>query len=402
VIPKPQGMDNDIYMVICRACAYNPADRYMDPGEFGAALMRIKRTQSPWERSFAKETTVDDAVNMMPEPVFGATEILTPKDEASVIQKPTSVPAPEPIQPTEIISPVQQVKADVTAPTKKKSKLPVTLAIAGAFLVFIIFVAALGSSSGNRRTSGNTGSTYSAPNISANTGAADNTFADTDNTDNTASRALQSGKLLIQSDTVLKGDTLNTQFVAGGEYIFWANELKYTSSDESVAIIRRSKDKERFVVEGVSEGEATITGTYGNYTASCTIRVIDYADDNVLAYSGYDPNNLYLYMLEMQNVSSVQDLKRLSTFGKEQITFKAMDVFDALGLTVTDYAKSVFYYYSSENLRLGVDQTIVDGGWILTVTDLGGYSTNGELTVLITDANDEHALCAFRIPITVE
>ena len=59
------------------------------------------------------------------------------------------------------------------------------------------------------------------------------------------------------------------------------------------------------------------------------------------------------------------------------------------------------YYYSSENTRLSVESVVDSGVLDLTVKDLGGYKSSGVLTILVTDAKDEYALCTVKIPVEV-
>ena len=433
-------MNDEVYLVISKAAAFSPEERYQDPAEFCADLRRLKRefsgsaqTSARWDGQVEESTSKD---GFMPPPSntqeqapapspapsqedddYKATEVLTPRDEKKAafsydtnsigqqmqgnqqMQQRVQPPIPEDTR-TQILDNTQPVRP------KKKSKLPLVLGIIGGIFVLFILLIALGSG-GSKRTS--TKQSASTPKSSTSTTTA-NTDSDTTqmadqatdqakDTQAAPSTATQQGKLIIQSDTVLKGDTVNTQFVAGGDYLFYADNLVYTSSDESVATIRRSKDGERYVIEGKGAGEAVITGTYGDYTAEAAIRVIEYSDSNMLNELGYNADDLYKSMVD--SGLSATGTYTLSTFGKTQVPFDVFGLFDSMELDLREYGKNV-YYYSSENIRLGIDQATEGGSWVITITDLGGYPTEGELTVVITDITDENALCAFRIPVKVE
>ncbi len=408
-IPKPAGMNNETYRVISKAAAYNPDDRYQDPMDLRADLMNLKRALPVENKESIRydalagqkpaEPPVDDykpTEVLTPENVDRLTEIFTPGDQEAASQ--AVKPKIEPQNQQVYTPPVNDRPQTVMVAPKKKSKLPVILVSCFGGVVFLfvllIVVANLGSRSSHRATGASSNSSASSKQVSSSTKSDDSSVKTTSNSDDT-----KQGKLIIQSDTVLKGDTVNTQFVAGDMYLFWAEDLVYTSSDDSIATVRRSKDGERFVVEGKGAGVAEITGTYGDYTATATIRVVDFDESNILADFDYQYDNLYDYMVE--NGLSASGTYTLSTFGKAQVPFDAFGTFDTMGLSLTDLGKSV-YYYSSENIRLGIDSSTEGNSWVITITDLGGYSTEGELTVLITDSRDENALCAFRIPVSVE
>lgn len=414
-IPKPAGMSNETYRVISKAAAYNPDDRYQDPMDLRADLMNLKRSLPAEKKENIKANTtvephpvmppVDDykpTEVLTPENVDRLTEIFTPADQAVAGQQAASQIVKPKVEPQnqQIYTPpvVDRSKTAVVSP-KKKSKLPVILAsfFGGVVFLFILLMvlASLGSRSSHRASGSSSNSSTSGKQVSTSSTKSDDSSVKTTNN----SEATKQGKLIIQSGTVLKGDTVNTQFVAGDMYLFWAEDLVYTSSDESVATVRRSKDGQRFVVEGKEVGVAEITGTYGEYTATVTIRVIDFDESNILAEYDYQYDDLYDYMVE--NGMSAGGTYTLATFGKTQVPFDAFGTFDTMGFSLAEIGKSV-YYYSSENIRLGIDSSTEGNSWVITITDLGGYPTDGELTVLMTDSSDENALCAFRIPVNVE
>ena len=412
MIPKPAGMDDAIYRTLSRALAFSPSDRYQDPAEFCADLRIIRNSlgiqESLGNRSLkdpGKENSEEEC--LLPPPAvedYKATEVITPRDNKPVFSyddKPKEEEEEPPIQ-DKIVPVEDDTTTRLIAPKKKKSKVPVIIGIVAGVLLLFIVILALGSGGGSKSHTSTSVSSQTAKSSTTTSNSATAVETAKDTGDSTAESALsesaKEGKLNIQAETILKGDTVNTQFVAGGEYLFWAADLVYTSSDESVATIRRSSDGERYVVEGKGAGEATITGTYGEYTASATIRVIDYADSNIISELGYDKDQLYDYMVS----SGWGDSKYIiDTFGKTQIPINVFDLFESFGLQLTECGKNV-YYYSTENLRLGVDQASEGGTWVLTITDLGGYPTEGELVVLISDITDDNALCTLRIPVKVE
>jgi serine/threonine protein kinase len=444
-VPKPEGMSNTMYEILARATAFSPDERYQNANQFLTDLLNMKKMTMPQSAGFATVTGnmsgqstgdsgaaagTDRQVNIPPvqEQGYVPTQLFTPEDEESLgkrqmppiqEQQRQTPPSPQiittpPVNPTPRVNPVPPTPPMPSMP-RKKSKAPLVLGIVAGILALLIIggmaiskiggdkdeEVAYNTSTASDRSSRRSDDSEDDSSEAKETAAEEKTTeeASSDKTEEPVSGESKAGKLIIQAQTVLKGDTINTQYIAGDIYLFWSDQLKYTSSDESVAIVRRSKDGQRFVIEGVGAGVATITGTYGEYSASADIRVVDFDGTNVLDELGYDKTNLYGYMLDLG--LSADQTYTMSKFGKQQIPFGLFDVYDTMGIEIGDYANGI-YYYCSENIRLGVDAATEGGSLVITLTDLGGYPTEGELTVLVTDVNDENAFCAYKIPVKVE
>ena len=391
ILPKPVNADNQLFDIICKASAHNPADRYKSPVEMKNALLRVKEGID----SDGKTSVVQD--------IADESDIKT--DNTFDDEKTNRIAQDRRTGPEEFRNNMQAQNLQSnnnsnqmnyrgyqqTVPKKKHKAAKVVAIVFGAIFLFLVLIVAVGSGGSRKKQR----STYQTSSTSTSKSSTTEVAGSSTDQPSTASKA---GDLSLQTDVVLVGDTVNTRYMAGGENIFYADDLVYTSSDESVAVVRRSKDGQRYVVEGVGVGTAEITGTYGEYTDSAVIRVMDYSE--VMSELGLQ-EELYQNLVDNGLVVIPGNTVELSMYGEEKISIDLFEYFDQQGLILEDMAKSI-YYYSSENIRLSVATTTEADVWDVTIKDLGGYSTSGYLTILITDVEDDDVLCTIKIPVEVE
>ena len=436
-LPIPADAQDELGYVVLKACAYNPRDRYQTAGEMRQALERYTGVSND-----VKETTVTPDINIATgifDGVPSATGVVAtntgvdngmlfngntgmPVNQAGMAQMPPVNGSDQPYAVNS--SPV--VMNDRNTVRSDESKKNNIFVIAGIFVAAVLIAivgisAVLGNSSrvkgdtayyaDNKETqnyqdekddSSPTPQPTSKPTETDVTSVQDTgssveteqvSSADFDFLYNAAD---DQGEIYMESNCVQEGDTISLRFSNSNLILSYASDLHYKSDDESIGSIRVSEDKQRYVFVAKKTGQVNIKAVFGDCKADREIKVVEQAG---IFAGNYSLSELY------KDGAATKSKLEVESFGEESLTidldkYFTVDLGGGNQVPITDMLGGI-YCYGSENIQISVKGIWnADNSLDLTISDVGGYKSSGEITLLVMDQDEENALCAIKIPYT--
>ncbi len=458
--PMPVCGDNEIYRIILKATAYNPAARYTDPSELrrdlenllggapAAAPVGAVQPSPYMQPSYDGGQTVQRDLSM-----YGSQ---IPVEEDRTVYKPRTQEA-VPVAPV----------APATVPAKKKGLKPVAIVgivLGSVFLVILLIVIIVvsvvaknirssnshmgsvnsyssSSSSGSSSSSSDSSSSsnkeqdensnnnitddygnsssgtavtdYETANNDNETSSVTDGYTSEDSTDNDMNVAASfeekynaaslTGNIYSDSIYVVQGDTVNIRFTDGNYIVEYATDLYYQSDDESVATVKPAVNKQSYVVKGINPGKTIIRGVYDDTRAEIEITVVQSVPEKTVYINDICKNG-YSTDYDKNEI----DVLYISSFGSAKFWAEIWDYYEEKGwgyLEDDEISDSLIIIYSDENLRISVDGGF--GAWNgdsdslqLTLTDVGS-SGKGNMTMAVLKQSTQEVMMVVRIPIEI-
>lgn len=187
-----------------------------------------------------------------------------------------------------------------------------------------------------------------------------------------------SANINLGSDVILKGDTTDANFEYQGEKLSHGDGLKFTSSDTKIASVGYDSSVNQTLITGISEGNATITGTKGGIAGKKKIIVAEKVEDS--------------------NVKISDSIKKI-TLEEANETGTPLK-FAVQGRLAGKILANV---YPSKGLNIEITGGFQKNVLSITVRDMGSKKKNGFLRILLSkESESERVLAETKIPIEIE
>ena len=423
-LPMPANADNSLYEIIRKASAYDPADRYTDPEEMKADLLRAKGVPVQSANGYTMESV---------EPVHNVEQIVSNDDSYDDITTNTvsyedekTIPAPRAEQ-TEI----QETHEDDSL-SKRDDRSRMLLGIVVCLCVICMVVGVVKGIRNKEKTDvandiqiaedSPVTDVYEEPFVTDtndnNTKEAEEDVVQTTTDSNTVPEVV--GTIELEASTILVGDTVNVvSFHEGDDLILFKSGMPtLESSDPSIAKVRMSSDGHRYVIEGKTPGNVVITANYEGHVAKQTLRVVDYPpilEDNFLVL-GFDHETL-LEQLPSDASFIMGGRLEIPVGGATNFTLRLGEYFSLCDVDLSNMYNNTnleTFLYTSEDAVLSAYGFRWDynfGDISITIDDqFGGHNLDyygvptvrGHVKMLMMDENNEYALFSVIMPFTIE
>ena len=426
-IPLPVDAQDALGRVILKACAYHKEDRFQSATEMRLAL----ENPSAFVESLV-QGQVPRNINDIP--------IKTEAVEQGGIQtEPTSSvfcdipnvsvdkdPAPAQVEGNDL--PPASVQNIFVAQTEvknasKKSKIGIVFGIVAAFVLFAIIIGVIiglrnaGDSysaseretlSSSTRKETPTPTPRSTTELDTGEVVVSDEVGNSVEKENTAAGSLDfdalydaaegTGEIFIDSISIVEGDSVGVRFYGDEWIVEYATDLYYESSDESIAVVEVTDNKQGCVVHGKKHGTVTIRGVYDGYKASIDVTVVENAYGVVQLQELYDKGYADSASMSLKNFGEAEISLNISSFLEEWIGENVND------MEMSDYLNEIGVekYYTTEDLQLIIKSSNASGKITINASGWGVGSGKGEITMVVLDKSGTKAMFILRIPVEVK